>query len=210
MGVPAANLEETIAQYNASADAGEDQDFGRPGPLYPIVKPPFWAARWCRMAHDQCTGLRVNKKMQVVDQAAQWQPALTPKPSIPLSEEAVIPHLYAAGECTGGTGGAVRGSGKRGWYQVHGLVAGEGAAQEPSPGLRLASFDGARGGSGHLSRPTRMSTIKKGRAAAARNAHDGHNQDTRDAYCHFQDGVCRTRCRRRHHAQGESVLSRLL
>lgn len=130
MGIPAENLEETIAKYNEMADAGVDEDFGRPGPLYPIAKPPFWAARFCRMAHDQCTGIRVNKKMQIIDQSAQWQPVATS--SVPMAEEAVIPHLYAAGECTGGTGGAIRGSGKRGWYMVHGLVAGEGAAGETS------------------------------------------------------------------------------
>ena len=128
MGVPADNLEATIAQYNEYAAAGEDPDFGRPGPLYPVAEPPFWAARWCRMPHDQCTGIRVNQNMQVVDQSFQWQPEGCD--SVPISEEPVIPHLYAAGECTGGTGGAVRGSGKRGWYQVHGYIAGNLAAQE--------------------------------------------------------------------------------
>jgi flavocytochrome c len=130
IGVPAENLEATIARYNEMAAAGVDDDFGREGPLYPIVKPPFWAARWCRMTHDQSTGIRVNKKMQILDTSAQLQPWSAP--IVPMSEEAVIPHLYAAGECTGGTGGAIRGSGKRGWYQVHGLVAGEWAAKEPS------------------------------------------------------------------------------
>ena len=129
MGVPATNLEATIARYNGFAQgAGVDEDFNRPGPLYPIIKPPFWAARFCRMAHDQCTGIRVNQRMQVVDQAEQWQPVTAG--SKPIGEEKVIPHLYAAGECTGGTGGAIRGSGKRGWYQVHGYIAGDLAAKE--------------------------------------------------------------------------------
>lgn len=128
MGVPAENLEATITRYNEHAAAGEDPDFGRPGPLYPVVKPPFWAARWCRMSHDQCTGIRVNQNMQVVDQMDQWMPE--GGDSKPISEERVIPHLYAVGECTGGTGGAVRGPGKRGWYQVHGYIAGDLAAKE--------------------------------------------------------------------------------
>ncbi|MDR0514315.1 MAG: FAD-dependent oxidoreductase [Coriobacteriaceae bacterium] len=128
MGVPAKNLEATIAKYNEYAAAGEDPDFERPGPLYPVIQPPFWAARWCRMTHDQCTGIRVNQKMQVVDQMDQWMPE--GGESKPISQEKVIPHLYAAGECTGGTGGAVRGSGKRGWYQVHGYIAGDLAAKE--------------------------------------------------------------------------------
>jgi hypothetical protein len=128
MGVPAANLEATINRYNGFAAAGEDADFARPAPLYPVATPPFWAARWCRMTHDQCTGIRVNQKMQVVDQMFQWMPE--GGDSVAISQEKVIPHLYAAGECTGGTGGAVRGSGKRGWYQVHGYVAGDLAARE--------------------------------------------------------------------------------
>ncbi|MDR0347157.1 MAG: FAD-binding protein, partial [Coriobacteriales bacterium] len=130
MGVPPANLEASINRYNEFAASGVDADFGRTGTLYPVVKPPFWAARWCRMTHDQCTGIRVNPKMQVVDQMAQWMP--DGGDSIPISSEKVIPHLYAAGECTGGTGGAVRGSGKRGWYQVHGYIAGDLAAKESS------------------------------------------------------------------------------
>ena len=130
MGVPEANLEATINQYNEYVAAGADADFERPGPLYPIVEPPFWAARWCRMPHDQCTGIRVNPTMQIVDQMFQWQPE--GGDSVPITQEPVIPHLYAAGECTGGTGGAVRGSGKRGWYQVQGYIAGAAAAKEDS------------------------------------------------------------------------------
>ena len=128
MGVPAVNLQATIAKYNGFAAKGVDEDFKRPGPLFPILKPPFWAARWCRMSHDQCTGIRVNQRMQIVDQAEQWQP--TTGNSKPIGEEKVIPHLYATGECTGGTGGAIRGPGKRGWYQVHGYIAGDLAAKE--------------------------------------------------------------------------------
>lgn len=128
MGVPAANLEATIKRYNGFAAKGVDEDFKRPAPFFPILKPPFWAARWCRMSHDQCTGIRVNQRMQIVDTAEQWQPVTGN--SKPIGEEKVIPHLYAAGECTGGTGGAIRGPGKRGWYHVHGYIAGDLAAKE--------------------------------------------------------------------------------
>ena len=130
MGVPADNLKATIERYNEHAAAGADPDFERDGPLYPIVKPPFWAARWCRMAHDQCTGIRVNQRMQVVDTSEQWQPWHDVNDSKPIGEEKVIPHLYAAGECNGGIGGAVRGSGKRGWYMTNGYIAGDYAAKE--------------------------------------------------------------------------------
>ncbi|MEG1493745.1 MAG: FAD-binding protein, partial [Gordonibacter sp.] len=130
MGVPGANLETTIQKYNENVTAGQDPDFERSGPLYPIAVPPFWAARWCGMPHDQCAGIRVNQNMQVVDQMFQWQPESGD--SVPISEEKVIPHLYAAGECTGGTGGTVRGSGKRGWYQVLGYLAGYLVGRETS------------------------------------------------------------------------------
>lgn len=128
MGVPAANLQATITKYNGYAATGVDKDLKRPAPMYPIAKPPFYAARIALICHDQCTGIRVNQRMQVVDQSDQWQPASAP--GKPIGEEKVIPHLYAAGECTGGTGGAIRGSGKRGWYMVHGFVAAENAAKE--------------------------------------------------------------------------------
>jgi hypothetical protein len=127
MGVPADELVATIQRYNEMVTAGKDDDYGRES-LFPILEPPFWAARWCRMSHDQCTGIRVNQKMQIVEQMDQWMPESGD--SRPISQERVIPHLYAAGECTGGTGGAVRGSGKRGWYQVHGYIAGGEAANE--------------------------------------------------------------------------------
>ena len=128
MGVPAANLQATVTKFNGYAATGVDKDLKRPAPMFPISKPPFYAARIALLCHDQCTGIRVNQRMQVVDQSDQWQPASAP--SKPIGEEKVIPHLYAAGECTGGTGGAIRGSGKRGWYMTHGLVAAENAAKE--------------------------------------------------------------------------------
>ncbi|MEG2933616.1 MAG: FAD-binding protein, partial [Gordonibacter sp.] len=66
MGVPAANLVATIQKYNKNVTAGQDPDFERSGPLYPIAAPPFWTTRWCGMPHDQCAGIRVNQNMQVV------------------------------------------------------------------------------------------------------------------------------------------------
>ncbi|MEI6874115.1 MAG: FAD-binding protein [Spirochaetota bacterium] len=130
MGVPAANLQATISKFNEYAATGVDKDLERPAPMYPLGKPPFYAAQISLLCHDQSTGIRVNQRMQVVDQSDQWQPKSAP--GKPIGEEKVIPHLYAAGECTGGTGGAIRGSGKRGWYMVHGFVAGEGAVKEKS------------------------------------------------------------------------------
>ncbi len=133
MGVPAANLAATIKKYNGYVTGGmgrfgEDKDFGRPIPFYAIAKPPFFAARIALIGHDQPCGLRVNTKMQVIDATL---PAETGAgPSVALDQERVIPHLYAAGEVTGGTFGAERGHGKLGAYTVQGRFAGKNAAKE--------------------------------------------------------------------------------
>lgn len=128
MEIPAANLSAAVAKYNGFAAAGADKDFRRPGPLYALKAAPFFAARLILNTHDQCAGLRVNSKMQVIDQT--FQAEIGTGPSLPLDEERVIPHLYAAGECTGGLYGADRGSGKMGSYLVEGRFAGKNAAAE--------------------------------------------------------------------------------
>lgn len=128
MGVPAANLEATINKYNEAAAAGDDKDFNRPAPLYPLKTAPFYAARNMLITHDQCAGMRVNSKMQVIDQTMQAETGTGP--SVALDEERVIPHLYAAGEVTGGLFGADRGSGKMGSYLIQGRFAGKNAVKE--------------------------------------------------------------------------------
>ncbi|MCL2756938.1 MAG: FAD-dependent oxidoreductase [Coriobacteriia bacterium] len=131
MGVPSAALGATVTRYNGLVAGGKDTDFGR-SRLNDITEPPYWAARWCRMSHDQCTGIRVNAKAQIPDTAYLFQPYSGSEnhQPVPISQEPVIPHLYAAGECTGGIGGAIRGSGKRGYYQVFGYIAGYWGAHE--------------------------------------------------------------------------------
>jgi succinate dehydrogenase/fumarate reductase flavoprotein subunit len=128
MGVPVANLEETVTKYNGFVAAGADPDFNRPGPLFAISKPPFFAAKVALITHDQCAGVRVNSRLQVIDQTQQVETGFGP--SLPLNQERVIPHLYAAGEVAGGTFGADRGSGKMGSYLVQGRFAGKYAAAE--------------------------------------------------------------------------------
>jgi hypothetical protein len=83
--MPPAALEDTVARYNAFADAGSDEDFGKPTPFYKIEAPPFYAAWSTPLIHDSYTGLRTNASAQVMD----W-------------EGRVIPGLYCAGECQGG------------------------------------------------------------------------------------------------------------
>jgi len=81
----AANLEATVARYNAFVDTGTDVDFGKPTPMYKIETPPFYAAWASPIVHDTYAGLRINMHCQVLD--------MNGKP---------IPGLYCGGESAGG------------------------------------------------------------------------------------------------------------
>ena len=83
--MPARTLEETVAKYNAFVDAGKDTDFNRPGPMFKIQKPPFYAAWATPILHDALAGLRINARCEVIDVRGD-----------------VIPGLYCAGESAGG------------------------------------------------------------------------------------------------------------
>lgn len=106
--MPPENLEETVKRYNRFVDVGRDEDFAKPGPLYKIMKPPFYAAWATPVIHDTRAGLRINAKCQVVDMNGE-----------------IIPGLYSGGETAGG-------------FSMHGLaraltqgfIAGNAAAAE--------------------------------------------------------------------------------
>ncbi len=83
--MPSSALEDTVARYNAFADAGPDADFGKPAPLHKIQTPPFYAAWSTPLIHDSYTGLRTNPSAQVMDFQGE-----------------VILGLYCAGESQGG------------------------------------------------------------------------------------------------------------
>jgi succinate dehydrogenase/fumarate reductase flavoprotein subunit len=83
--MPARTLEETVAKYNSYVDAGKDAEFGRPGLMFKIQKPPFYAAWATPILHDALAGLRTNGRCEVLDIQGR-----------------VIPGLYCAGESAGG------------------------------------------------------------------------------------------------------------
>ena len=106
--MPPENLAATVALYNNFVVDGVDSDFGKPRPLYPIAKPPFYAAWSTPVVHDTRAGLRINAKCQVVD-----------------IRGAVIPGLYCAGESAGGF--SAHGLGRA---TCQGFIAGHAAAAE--------------------------------------------------------------------------------
>ena len=83
--IPAAVLEATVAQYNSFVEGQKDSEFGKPTPKFRIQTPPFYAAWSTPILHDTLTGLKINRKCQVIDVHSQ-----------------VIPGLYCAGESAGG------------------------------------------------------------------------------------------------------------
>lgn len=85
LGIPADALERTVAEYNALCARGTDTAFGkRPQYLQPVVTPPFYGVRRRLGVSATVCGLIVNEHSQCLDAAG-----------------AVIPGLYAAGNCSG-------------------------------------------------------------------------------------------------------------
>jgi hypothetical protein len=85
VAMPPDALEATVARFNAFVDAGKDDDFDRPKPLYKIAKAPFYAAWATPVLHDTRSGVRINAKCQVMDMHGE-----------------TIPGLYSCGETAGG------------------------------------------------------------------------------------------------------------
>ncbi len=110
VGMPAENLEVTVARYNSIVEFGHDPDFEKPSPLYKIKTPPFYAAWAGPVVHDSYAGLRINMKCQVIDVKGE-----------------VIPGLYCGGESAGGC--SQHGTGR---CTTQGYIAGKEAAAEPS------------------------------------------------------------------------------
>lgn len=126
MGVPADGLKDEIEKYNRYVAAGSDDDFGKTAMQEPLQTGPFYAVKMQFFAHDQMGGLVANSKAQVCLRSQHNGPE-----PIDLDAQAVIPHLYAAGECVGGYVGEDRGHGKISIYMVYGRIAGQEAVKEP-------------------------------------------------------------------------------
>lgn len=103
-----ATLVATVERYNELVDAGTDEDFGKEDMTAKIATPPFYAAWSTPGFHDTTTGLRVNRKMQVMDLFGE-----------------VIPGLYCCGESSGGQ--RIHGLGR---VITSGYIAGKNAAIE--------------------------------------------------------------------------------
>jgi succinate dehydrogenase/fumarate reductase flavoprotein subunit len=130
MNIPAAELKKTVDGYNGFVDAGVDEDFGKPMPMFKIAAPPFYAAKASLIRHTQRNGLRVNTKSQVLEQIdqADGYSGTAIDSSISIDDEKVIPHLYAAGEL----------GNSMGFRRVHNSVAHYITAS------RLAGINGAK------------------------------------------------------------------
>ncbi len=115
-GIPADELEATIAQHNDHVEEGIDREFGRQvlPDAAPIAQPPFYGMRLWPKVHFTMGGVQINIRAQVIS----------------LDQEPVK-GLYAAGEVTGGVHGACRlGSCAITECLVFGRIAGKNAAGE--------------------------------------------------------------------------------
>lgn len=120
-GIPLQPLQETIARFNASVEAGEDAEFGRylQAEQFALGTPPFYVSRLSPKIHHTMGGVAINTDAQALDV---------------LTGEAIT-GLYAAGEVTGGVHGASRLGGVAiGDCIVFGRTAGRNAAAEAAWG----------------------------------------------------------------------------
>jgi len=107
--MPLKYLEETVARFNAMADAGVDEDFEKPV-MHKIATGPFYAAIIPLAVNDCYGGLKIDGHCQVIDIYGK-----------------TIPGLFAGGEASGG--GRAHGIGRA---CVNGYTAGTYAAAEPA------------------------------------------------------------------------------
>lgn len=111
MGVPAANLKATMAQYAKDQAAGKDSCCGRTKMERPLNKAPYYAILVTPAVHHTMGGVKINTKAEVIDVNGK-----------------VIPGYFAAGEVTGGVHGGNRlGGNAQADIIVFGRIAGNSA-----------------------------------------------------------------------------------
>ena len=111
IGLEPETLEQTVARWNAQAEAGKDEDFGRTLMLAPVGKEPFYAVELSPSMINTQGGPRRNEKAQIV------RPDGTP-----------IPRLYSAGELGSIYSYLYQGTGNIGECLAFGRVSGRNAA----------------------------------------------------------------------------------
>ena len=84
LGLPAANLRRTIADYNRAVDLGNDRKWGKQFLIRRIERAPFYAIRAQGITVLSPAGLKVDRQLRVL--GGNGRP---------------IPNLYAAGEILG-------------------------------------------------------------------------------------------------------------
>ena len=99
MGVEVESFIETVGRYNDNAKDGVDLEFGKPAPLFPLIKRPFYAVKLAILRHTQPGGIRVNTKAQVLAAADLFTDEAADN-GLPVVAGG-HPRLYAAGECAG-------------------------------------------------------------------------------------------------------------
>jgi succinate dehydrogenase/fumarate reductase flavoprotein subunit len=130
MGINAAGLEQTTLRYNGFLDTGKDSDFNKPMPCPKVSMSPFYAVKMTLVKHTRRNGIRVNTKAQVLDRA-DLSSSSTALSNNSIDDQAVIPRLYAVGECAHYLGRS-HGHGTLGIYSYYGRIAGQQAASETS------------------------------------------------------------------------------
>jgi fumarate reductase flavoprotein subunit len=127
-GLDPAVLQQTLDEYNADVDAGEDQLFGRDGlcnhsgRMVRLDRPPYYAYPSTSMVLATYCGLTITPQAQVLDVFG-----------------ATIPGFFAAGEITGGFHGSAYMTGSSlGKAALFGRIAGRNAAQHAAASRRAA------------------------------------------------------------------------
>lgn len=112
IGVPAAELQETINKYNEYVDQGSDPEFHKSAFGLKVEQAPFYATPRKPSVHHTMGGLKIDTSARVIDKQGD-----------------IIPGLYAAGEVAGGihAGNRLGGNALIDIF-TYGRIAGESAA----------------------------------------------------------------------------------